>query len=157
MSRLKKIKQQLKSWNRDVFGDLRLLEAAFFNRLKELDLLESSGSWSEELRSEREKLKKELVSLQVKKEISMSQKMKIQWVKDVDVNSRLFHRLLDARKSKNFISKLELDNGEVLLREEDIVKEILNFFENLYSEEIPQFGGFDGVEWKGISTFYPIG
>ena len=40
-----------------------------------------------------------------------------------------------------------------MTREEDIVKEILNFFENLYSEEVPQFEGFDGVEWEGISTY----
>ena len=63
MSRLKKIKQCLKTWNREVFGDLRLLEVAFFNRLKELDMLEGSESWSEDLRGEREKLKKDLIGL----------------------------------------------------------------------------------------------
>ena len=73
----------------------------------------------------------------VKKEISILQKLKVQWAKEGDANSRLFHRLLNARKSKNFISKIELNNGEVLTREEDVVTEILWFFETLFSYETP--------------------
>ena len=47
--------------------------------------------------------------------------MRVQWAKEGDANSRLFHRLLNARKSKNLISKIEMDNGEVLSTEEDVV------------------------------------
>ena len=88
---------------KEVFGDLRLIEAAVANRLKELDRLEGSGIWSEVHKGERESMKKELSELTVKKEISMRQKLKIQWAKEGDANPRLFHRLLNARKSKNFI------------------------------------------------------
>ena len=68
------------------------------NRLK-LDRVESSEHWSEDLRRERETLKKELDDIMLKKEISTRQKLKVQWAKEGDVNSRLFHRLLNARKS----------------------------------------------------------
>ena len=40
MLKLQKIKPLLKNWNTEVFGDLRLMEAALKNRLKELDRLE---------------------------------------------------------------------------------------------------------------------
>ena len=70
-----------------------------------------------------------------------------------DANSRLSHCLLNARKSKNFISNIELDNGEVLTTKEDVVREIVPSFESLFSYEAPIFRGFDGVEWEGISTF----
>ena len=50
-----------------------------------------------------------------------------------DANSRLSHCLLNARKSKNFISNIELDNGEVLTTEEDAVREVVHFFESLFS------------------------
>ena len=73
--------------------------------------------------------------------------------KEGDANSRLFHRLLSVRKSKNFISKIELDSGKVLIREEDVVREIICFYEKLYSYEDPVFRGFDGVEWDGITSF----
>ena len=98
-------------------------------------------------------MKKDLIDIMVKKEISIRQKLKIQWAKEKDANSRLFHNLLDTRKSKNFISKIELDNGEVLTTEEDAVREVVLFFESLFSYEAPIFRGFDGVEWEGISTF----
>ena len=123
----------MKSWNKDVFGDLRLTKLALHNRLKELDREESSSNWSDELRKERVNLKKELNGILVKKEILVRQKMKIRWAKQGDANSSLFHRLLNARKSKNFIFKIELDNGEVMTREEDIVREITSFFKDLYS------------------------
>ena len=59
----------------------------------------------------------------VKKEISIRQKVKVQWAKEGDANSSLFHRLLNARKSNNFISKIELNNGEVLTREKRMLLE----------------------------------
>ena len=53
----------------------------------------------------------------------------------------------------NFISKIELDNREVLTSEEGIVREIVGFFKTLYSQRIPEFRGFIGVDWEGISSF----
>ena len=47
MTKLQKIKPLLKNWNKEVFRDLRLIEAALNNRLKELDNLEGSENWSE--------------------------------------------------------------------------------------------------------------
>ena len=136
MKRLQKIKSRLKIWNKEVFGDLRLMEATLNDRLKELDRFESSGNWSDNLRDERVNLKKELNGILVKQEIMVKQKLKIQWAKLGDANSSLFHRLLNARKSKNFISKIELDSGEILTTEEDIVREIISFFEGLYSHQV---------------------
>ena len=97
-------------------------------------------------------LKKELNGILVKKEILVRQKMKIRWANQGDANSSLFHRLLNARKSKNFISKIELDNGEVMIREKDIVREITSFFKGLYSQQRSQYIGFVRVDWKGISN-----
>ena len=41
----------------------------------------------------------------------------------------------------------------MLTREEDIVREIVGFYEKLYSHEDPVFRGFEGVEWEGITNF----
>ena len=49
-----------KELNKDVFRDLRLIEVALTNRLKELDSLEDTGNWSEEYKGERVRVKKEL-------------------------------------------------------------------------------------------------
>lgn len=76
MTRLRKIKPLLKIWNKDVFGDLGVIEAALLNRLKELDRTESSGNWSDGLSGERENLKNELNGILLKREILVRQKMK---------------------------------------------------------------------------------
>ena len=148
MKRLQRIKPYLAKWNNDVFRDVRLIEAGLYSRLKELDRLESEESWNEVLRGERENLKKELHDIMVKKEIMTRQKLRVQWAKEGDANSSFFHRLLNARKSKNLISKIELDNGELLSNEEDIVGEIVRFYEKLYSYEDSDFrvrrGGVGG-------------
>ena len=70
MMKLQKMKPMLKNWNNEVFGDLRLIEAALTNRLKELDSLEASGNWSEVHKGGRERLKKEFSELTTMKEIS---------------------------------------------------------------------------------------
>ena len=153
MTRLQKIKPLLKTWNKDVFGDLRLIEAALYERLKVLDRIKCTGNWTDDLRRERIILKEELNGILVKKEILVRQKLKIQWAKEGGANSNLFHRLLNTCKSKNLMSKIELENGEVMTREEDIITEIVNFFKALYSQNIPQFRGFERLEWKDISSF----
>ena len=147
MRTLQKIKPQIKRWNKEVFGDLRLTEGALNNRLMELDGLEGSANWTEELKREREFLKKDLIDIMVKKEISTRKKLKIRWAKEGDANSRLFHNLLNVRKSKNFIPKIEFDNEEVLTIE-DVVREVVHFFGSLFSYEATTFRGFDGMEWE---------
>ena len=127
MKRLQKIKPYLKKWNNDVLKDLRMIEAGLYNRLKELDRMESEENWNEDFRGGRVNLKKELNDIMVKKEIVTMQKLKVQWAKEGDANSGLFHRLLNARKSKNLISKIEMDNGEVLTREEDMFAKLSVF------------------------------
>ena len=67
----------LKSWNKDVFGDLRLIEAVLCERLKVLDRIEYSGIWTDDLQRERVSLKEELDGILLKKEILVRQKLKI--------------------------------------------------------------------------------
>ena len=112
MMKLQKIKPRLKNWNKEVSGDLRLIEATLNNRLKELDSSEVSGDWTDKHRRERETLKRDLIDIMIKKEISISQKLKVQWAKEGDANSKLFHSLLNARNPKTSFQKLSGIMGE---------------------------------------------
>ena len=42
----------------------------------------------------------------------------------------------------------------MLTREEDVAREIIHFFETLFSSNDPVLRGFDGVEWEGIDTLF---
>ena len=53
MTKFKLIKGKLKDWNVEVFGDTRIKKQALLRRIKELDALESSGMWNNQMEEER--------------------------------------------------------------------------------------------------------
>ena len=57
---------------------------------------------------------------------------------------------MNARKSKNVITKLELDDGSLVDSEEVIVREITGYFRNMYKWEGLSFRGIDGIQWQPI-------
>lgn len=54
------------------------------------------------------------------------QKAKFQWAKEGDTNTKLFHRLINARKAKNTMSKIEKEDGSLVESEEEMV-EVVSF------------------------------
>ena len=57
---------------------------------------------------------------------------------------------MNARKAKNAISKIKLEDRNIIDKEEDIVREITSFFQRLYKSESLCFRGIEGVEWQPI-------
>ena len=53
---------------------------------------------------------------------------------------------MNARKAKNIITKLELEDDSYVHKEEDIVREIIGYFQSLYKSEGLSFRGIDGIE-----------
>ncbi|PON64188.1 hypothetical protein PanWU01x14_127100 [Parasponia andersonii] len=51
-------------------------------------------------------------------------KSKFSWAKEGDADSKLFHRLMNARKSKNSITRIKLEDRSVVDREEEIVQAV---------------------------------
>ena len=83
-------------------------------------------------------------------DLALRMKSRSMWVKEGDANKKLFHSMLNARKAKNFVSKIELDNGDTVCWEENIVEEIVCFYEKHFSKEERTFRGFRGVNWDPI-------
>ena len=52
MTNLKLIREKVKKWNGEVFGDLRLHKQSLLRRIKELDVLEFSRIWNNQLKEE---------------------------------------------------------------------------------------------------------
>ena len=104
---------------------------SLLRRIKELNGLESSGNWNNELREERFIVRSKLEKTLLEEERALRMKTKVTWAKQRDANTKLFHSLWNARKSKNVITKLELEDGSFVDKEEDIVREITGFFQSL--------------------------
>lgn len=68
------------------------------------------------------------------KEIHLSQKAKCKWLKEGDVNMKLFHRIANGKKRESLITRLCVQGDEV--EDLDCIKdEDIGFFGNLYAKE----------------------
>lgn len=141
------VKNEVKKWNREVFGDVRLEKNTLLNRIGELDEMEIIGELDENRRVERRKLEETIL----REQISWNQKVKIKGVTEWDNNSKLFHRAASRRKANKVINKIEGSEGSVLYSEREIVEEITSFFEGLYNENEKINFRIEGLEWEGIS------
>ena len=60
MRKLEAVKNEVKKWNREVFGDVRLEKNALISRIEELDEIEFIGELDENGRVERRNLRRKL-------------------------------------------------------------------------------------------------
>lgn len=67
-------------------------------------------------------LRKELDEVMLLEDRSWRQKAKLKSVKETDVNTRLFHRVVNRRRMKSLIKEFELNNGMMDRRSEVILK-----------------------------------
>ena len=136
-----------------MIGDLRLQKQSLLRKIKDLDVLESSENWNNRLREERFMVSGQLKKILLEEERASRLKTKVIWAKQGDANTKLFHCLMNARKAKNVITKLELEDGSFVDKEEDIVREITGFFQSLYKSEVLSFRGLDGIQWQPIPPY----
>ena len=106
---------------------------------------------AEDLNEKLKKLRLDLDDILAKEEISRRQKMKLQWAKDGDANSRLFHRVAFGRCRKSLIKELEMEGGGISRDIEVIALEISNFYAKLFTEELPSRPFIDDMDWCSIS------
>lgn len=150
MKKLKFVKEKLKIWNREVFGDVRIRKRELLELIGGLDRLECDEGGSAETSNQRVALMKESEEINLKERRSMNQKIKFKWTTEGDVNSKLFFKVANGRKKRNFIKELEDEGGNVLRDHEEIERTISSFYENLFSEEVLDRLILDGLDW------YPI-
>uniref|UniRef100_A0A803QQM3 Reverse transcriptase domain-containing protein n=1 Tax=Cannabis sativa TaxID=3483 RepID=A0A803QQM3_CANSA len=150
MKKLKLLQGKVKEWSKSTFGQNKATKIALEGRLGVLDRLEGTSSWNQSVLDERRKLKEEWQQLHFEEERGIWLKSKCKWAREGDANSRLFHNLLNARKAKNTISRIERDNGDIIDNEKEIVEELIAFFSKLYTSEARSGTGIEGIEWHKI-------
>ena len=122
----------MKEWNKFSFGELKEKKKSILNDLANFDAIKQVGGLTSDLLSQRASRKGELEEIILREEIHWRQKAKVKWVKDEDCNSKLFHKVANWRRNRNFIKLLENESGLVLDNSESITKEILLYFKKLY-------------------------
>ena len=131
--KLKALKEDLKQWNYQVFGNVDLKQQQLFCDLEVLDCKESCGGLSPSERDHRGTLLLELDKLAHFKETSWRQKSRVLWLKEGDNNTKFFHKMANSNRRWNFMEKLEVD-GTLYTSDSDIRNKAVDYYASLYTE-----------------------
>uniref|UniRef100_A0A2N9J584 UBC core domain-containing protein n=1 Tax=Fagus sylvatica TaxID=28930 RepID=A0A2N9J584_FAGSY len=150
-SKLKALKEDLKHWNKETFGDVRLQRHRKMGKILELDVKEGNGGLSSEDQILREELKCEVVRLAHLEETSWRQKSRVLWLKEGDNNTRFFHKTTNSNRRNNYLSSLEVD-GRIFEDKEDIKIQVERFYHSLFQESESWRPKVDGIEFDSIDA-----
>ena len=124
---------QLKSWNKNVFGNIRGTLVQKRKLLAKAEIGAVAGQNCGRVKD----LKEEINKLLDLEECMWSQRAKTDWLRYGDRNSKYFHCRASDRNKRNFISGLEDDRG-LWVDDEERIGELLNdFYSSLFSSSNP--------------------
>ena len=126
--KIDKCGKELQKWNRDCFGNVRMVLSRKRKELKEAEKAAMRSGNNQQVRV----LMTEIADLVDKENRLWFQRSKIMWAKFGDRNSKFFHSLASQRKRKNLIRKLNDSNGRVVESSEDIAECLVQYYQDLF-------------------------
>ena len=129
--KLKALKEDLKNWNKEEFGDLAFRKKCLLSELLGLDAREDLSGLSQEDQTRRIQIKGEIAYLASLEEISWRQKSRILFVEGNN-NTRFFHQVANSHRRTNYIRGIEVD-GVLYEDEEEVRSKVVNFYQSLYT------------------------
>ncbi|RVW26389.1 putative ribonuclease H protein [Vitis vinifera] len=149
-AKTKELKQKLKVWNREVFGNLEDNKRAALQQVDHWDGVECERSLSleeTELKKEAKESYKKWVMLEESHWRQLSREV---WLKEGDKNTGFFHRMANAHRNNNTLDRVKIDG--VWLEENQEVREgIANAFQQRLSEEVGWKADIEGIQLDRIS------
>ncbi|GLT87099.1 hypothetical protein SLE2022_051990 [Rubroshorea leprosula] len=149
--KLKKLKEFLKGWNQDEFGDMEAQYEQAVKKVELVDLKNEDFDLDDYEILQRQEGFQNMWDILRKREVIWKQKSRSKWVREGDANTRFFHRIANGRKAQNHITGLWCDGCWV---EEPIQvkKEVVNYFSKLFQADTWNRPKPYGVNFKQIST-----
>jgi len=129
--KLKKLKADLKVWNREVFGDVNQASKEIQKRLDELDSRNDEDGLMESERDERKSLFAKLTESKSKQEAILFQKARQNWIKQGDHNTKFFHSAVKWRRARNQLHGI-IDNNKWCDDKEEVKDKVRKYFEERF-------------------------
>jgi hypothetical protein len=148
--KLQALKEEIKKWNIEVFGNVGARNKAWAEELKMLDSYEEDRGLSEEEKERRRGLISDLEASLLQEEICWRQKSRIRWLKEGDKCTKFFHQVASANRRANSIDSL-LVNGSPTSDPDIISSHIVNYYESLFSEPMSWRPRVDNLEFEMLS------
>ncbi|KAF1862680.1 hypothetical protein Lal_00013441 [Lupinus albus] len=133
-SKLKKLKDLLRIWNKEKFGAIDTKITDIENRIHELDLQGEASSISSDESSRRVNLWANLWQARSSQHSLLFQKSRSRWLKEGDTNSNFFHKLVSTQRWSNSLQGLRV-NGKWIDDVSGVRLGVLNHFTSLFNEQ----------------------
>ena len=117
-------RSSLQTWSRTSFGNIRRLLTQKKKQLAQAEATSMAGDHHDQIRV----LRSEVYELMVKEECLWHQRSRVDWLKSGDMNTSYFHSRATQRNKRNFISKLNLNDGSVVTDEKQIGEAMVDYF-----------------------------
>ncbi|KAL5548851.1 hypothetical protein UlMin_004082 [Ulmus minor] len=153
MEKLRVLKEYIKVWNKEIFGDTRIIKKEVVDKIDEIDKKEGNRQLGDGERELRVRLRNQLEEITFKEMVAWRQKMKFRWIKEWDYNSAMFHCMVSYWRNKNVINRIIREDELVLTDQREIVNEIVSFYENLYKETSTRWWDFEEITWGSPDGF----
>ena len=150
--KLKKLKVDLKVWNKEVFGDVNLASKEVQKMIDVLDARDDDRGLIESEREERKVLLVDLIEGKFKQEAVMFQKARHNWLKQGDLNTKFFHSSVKWRKARNQVHGIYVNDK--WCDDKSVIKDkVREFFDVRFARNDACQVCLDNVRFRSISDF----
>ncbi|PNX93718.1 cysteine-rich receptor-like protein kinase [Trifolium pratense] len=147
---LKALKNVLKCWNKEVYGELEAKVANLSREIDRLDIKREGEGLSEEENAEQKRYFSEIRLLLLSKDRTLFQRSRARWLKEGDVNTGYFHACINSLKRSNAIVALQSGVGWIE-KPLEVRTEVVRHFSRLFSEVEWERPRLDGINFPQLS------
>ncbi|GKV12577.1 hypothetical protein SLEP1_g23703 [Rubroshorea leprosula] len=148
--KLKLLKEFLKGWNKDVFGNMEAQYAQAVKKIEQVDMQNEVADLEELEIVKRQEGFSEMWDVLRRRKLIWKQKSRSRWIREGDANTRFFHKVANGRRAQNNIAGL-MREGEWIEDPETVKDEIVKYFRNLFKGDPWNRPKPEGIKFQKIS------
>jgi hypothetical protein len=127
---LQRLTEELKIWSKNNFGQVTKKIEELREEMEQLEREDPIQKRAQVLEN-----KAQLDEHLYREEMTWLQRSRISWLKEGDQNTRYFHRKARWRAKKNWVRKLQRDDGSWCCNNEEMAGMAVDYFSNLFTAD----------------------